>query len=146
MKVKGRAATAHTFFDCVADAAEENAHQAKDIFKRTRPYKLPDNNLHILKVPKPDDSPSYPSGHATYGAVTGLLLALMLPEKKDAIIKRIEDYGESRLISGVHYRSDVYAGQISGAAISASVLSNKKYRQLFKDAKKDLRRALGYRP
>jgi acid phosphatase (class A) len=128
----------------VAEAAEANVYPAKGVFNRTRPYKLPNNNLTILKETKPDDSPSYPSGHGTYGAVTGLLLAQMLPEKKDAIIKRIEDFGESRLISGVHYRSDVYAGEMSGAAIAASVLGSEKYRELFAQAKRDLRKALGY--
>ena len=68
---------------------------------RTRPYNLP-----VLK-----DSPSYPSGHTTYGTLMGTILARMLPEKRDELYARITDYGHSRMIAGVHYRSDIDAGK-----------------------------------
>ena len=48
----------------------------------------------------------------------------MIPEKKEALYKRIQDYGYSRIVSGARFRSDVYAGNVAGAAIAASLLSN----------------------
>jgi acid phosphatase (class A) len=136
--------SAQHFFECVAATAEDAVNEAKTTFRRTRPYKLPHNGLHILKTLKDDDTFSYPSGHATYGTVTGLLLAEMLPEKREKILKRIEDYGYSRMVSGVHFRSDVYAGQVAGATIVAFLLKDKTFRDRFEDAKTELRRALGY--
>ena len=65
------------------------------------------------------------------------------PEKKDAIYKRIQDYGYSRIVSGAHFRSDVYAGNVAGAAIAASLLSNESFRNEFKDVKGELRKAVG---
>ena len=132
------------FFKCVARLTEEKVQEAKAIFKRTRPYKLPHNGLRVLKTVGKDDSSSYPSGHAAYGMVTGLILSAMLPEKRDAIAKRIEDFGYSRLVSGVHFRSDVYAGQVSGAAVAAAFFSDATFRAAFEKAKVDLRKAAGY--
>ena len=80
--------------------------EAKNTFNRTRPYRLPHNNLHTLKKLSDRDSPSYPSAHATYGAVMGMVLAEMIPEKKEELYKRIQDYGYSRIVSGA-LRGDV---------------------------------------
>jgi len=135
---------ASSFFDCIAETTEREIKEAKATFKRTRPYMLPHSRLHILKTKSPDDSFSYPSGHAAYGMVTGLILAEMLPEKKQEISKRIEDFGYSRLVSGVHFRSDVYAGEIAGGAIAAALFENKAFRDAFEKAKPELRKAAGY--
>ena len=40
----------------------------------------------------------------------GTVLARMLPEKRDELYARIADYGRSRMIARVHYRSDIDAG------------------------------------
>src|SRR5262249_4878626 len=120
IKVETLSESASHFFDCIAHSVEQTIREAKGTFGRTRPYRLPHNKLHSLKKLSDRDSSSYPSGHATYGAAVGLVLAEMLPEKKEDIYKRIQDYGRSRLVSGAHFRSDVYAGNIAGAAIAAS--------------------------
>jgi acid phosphatase (class A) len=135
--------SARHFFECVAATAEDAVSEAKTTFRRTRPYKLPHNGLHILKTLK-DDTFSYPSGPAAYGTVTGLLLAEMLPERREKILKRIEDYSYSRMVSGVHFRSDVYAGQVAGSTIVAFLLKDKTFQNKFENAKTELRKALGY--
>jgi acid phosphatase (class A) len=134
------------FFDCIAAAVEKTVRDAKTTFMRTRPYRLHENELHTLKKLSDRDSTSYPSGHATYGTVVGLVLVEMLPEKKGEIYKRIQDYGYSRLVSGAHFRSDVYAGNIAGAAIAASLLNNEAFRDELKQVKLDLRKAIGVTP
>jgi acid phosphatase (class A) len=134
------------FFTCIANIAEDQTAQAKQFFKRLRPYKLPHNGLHPLKRIGDFDSPSYPSGHATYGTIIGLVLAEMLPEKKQEIFKRIEDYGYSRMVSSVHFRSDVYAGEVAGGAIAARLFMNAVFRDDFQQAKNELRKAIGYPP
>jgi acid phosphatase (class A) len=102
--------------------------------------------LHTLKKLNDRDSTSYPSGHATYGTVVGLVVVEMLPEKKEGIYKRIQDYGYSRLVSGAHFRSDIYAGNVAGAAIAASLLNNEAFRDELKQVKVELRKAVGFAP
>ena len=119
--------------------------EAKNTFNRTRPDRLPHNNLHTLKKLSDRDSPSYPSAHATYGAVMGMVLAEMIPEKKEELYKRIQDYGYSRIVSGA-LRGDVYAGNVAGAALAASLLSKEAFRNELNDVKGELRKAAGLAP
>lgn len=134
------------FFNCISHSIRIAVHEAKMVFVRTRPYRLPNNHLSALKKISDQDSFSYPSGHATYGAAVGLVLAEMLPEKRVEIYRRVQDYGYSRLVSGAHFRSDVYAGELAGAAIVASLLGNEAFRSELQKARIDLRKAAGFGP
>ena len=131
-------------FKCIAQIADEDIADAKATFYRRRPYKLAHNQLQVLKDLKLDDSSSYPSGHAAYGTIVGLVLVEMIPEKRELIMKRIRDYGFSRMVAGVHFRSDVYAGQAAGSAIAASLFRNTDFLAGFEKSKPELRKALGY--
>jgi acid phosphatase (class A) len=143
IKVEQLSASANHFFECIGAAVEKSVRDAKTTFMRTRPYRLHESKLHTLKKLSDRDSTSYPSGHATYGAVVGMVLVEILPEKKEEIYKRIQDYGYSRLISGAHFRSDVYAGNIAGAAIAASLMNQDSFRDELKKVKVELRKAVG---
>jgi acid phosphatase (class A) len=143
IKVEQLSASANHFFECIGAAVEKSVRDAKTTFMRTRPYRLHESKLHTLKKLSDRDSTSYPSGHATYGTVVGMVLVEILPEKKEEIYKRIQDYGYSRLISGAHFRSDVYAGNIAGAAIAASLMNQDSFRDELKKVKVELRKAVG---
>jgi acid phosphatase (class A) len=90
-----------------------------------------------------DDAPSYPSGRSAFGSATGLVLAAMDPDLRDRFLARIEDFGYSRLISGVHFRTDVYAGQLVGATAAATLLGNEDFLRRVDLAAPDLRNAIG---
>ena len=92
---------------------------------------------------KPSDSYSYPSGHSTYGATTGFLLAAMMPEKRGAIYARINDYAHSRMVAGVHFRSDVEAGKLYGTAIAAALFAKPGFQAEFEEARICVRKAAG---
>ena len=64
-------------------------------------------------------SGAYPSGHAALGWGWALLLAEVAPDKGDALLHRGFEYGESRVVCGVHWASDVLAGRNLGAAAVA---------------------------
>jgi acid phosphatase (class A) len=114
---------------------------AKSAFCRPRPFATPGNTLHPLD--KPSDGYSYPSGHSTYGATAGLLLAQMMPEKAAAIYARIADYAHSRMVAGVHFRSDVEAGKLFGAAIANALPAAPGFQAEFDEAKACVRKAAG---
>ena len=115
---------------------------AKDMFCRTRPYNTQGNTLHPIEKAIPNDSFSYPSGHSAYGATMGFILAAMLPEKKAKILSRIADYAHSRMVAGVHFRSDVEAGKMIGAATAASLFADPDFRESFEGAKACVRSAV----
>jgi acid phosphatase (class A) len=146
IKIEQLSDSALQFFDCIGSVVEHTVREAKTTFVRTRPYRLHEHKLHTLKKLSDRDSTSYPSGHATYGTVVGLVLVEIIPEKKEEIYKRIQDYGYSRLVSGAHFRSDVYAGNIAGAAIAASLLNKDGFRDQLKEVKGEVRKAAGFAP
>ncbi len=93
---------------------------AKDHYQRTRPFVV-----HKEATCTPREEPrlvkdgSYPSGHSALGWGWALLLAELMPERTDALIARGHAFGQSRVVCGVHWQSDVEAGRVMGAAAVA---------------------------
>jgi acid phosphatase (class A) len=119
------------------------AGSAKDVFARPRPFLLEPKLSPLLKKPS---SASYPSGHAAWAFMTGLVLSDMLPEKRAQIMERAREYANNRVVVGVHYPSDVTSGLQSGAALAAVLFSSAEFRKDQVAATKELRAALGFPP
>ena len=64
---------------------------------------------------------SYPSGHTMRATAAALILAQINPEAANAIYARAWEAGESRVIAGAHWQSDVDATRV-GAAFGVSIL------------------------
>jgi acid phosphatase (class A) len=106
----------------IKDAAAP-VFQAKGDFHRARPYQ----RYQLARVcgadaapapdPNPSDLSSYPSGHAAYGWIVALVLAEVAPERARQVLARGRDYGLSREVCGVHFPSDVVAGQVVATAV-----------------------------
>ena len=87
-------------------------------------------------------SPSYPSGHATVGAMMAILLAQMVPEQRAALFARGWDYGQARVTSGVHFPSDVEAGRMLGTVLVSLMQQDRRFRTDLAAARRELRLAL----
>lgn len=70
------------------------------------------------------DSPSYPSGHTTYGYTGALTLALLVPERYQQMIARGAEYGNDRILVGAHYAMDVLGGRTLAMVDMAHLLAN----------------------
>ena len=117
-----------------------NSYAAKEAFHRQRPYNQ-DKTLHPVCKTGPKDN-SYPSGHATVGYLEGLVLASMVPEKRDAILARADDYAHNRLVCGVHHASDVEASKRIAYAIFAIMANNPQFQIERAAARAEVRNAL----
>ena len=60
---------------------------------------------------------SYPSGHTIYGWCIALILSEINPDCTEALMARGYMYGESRIIVGAHWQSDVDAGILSASVL-----------------------------
>lgn len=135
-------------FHEVAHETEDLTDVAKGYFKRPRPFTT--NPAVAPLLVKPADgsrptgqTPSYPSGHSAFAAVTGILLADMVPERRDAIFERAAEFAHNRLVAGVHYPSDIAAGRIAGTVIANALLHNPRFLDDYAGARAELRHALG---
>jgi hypothetical protein len=86
-----------------------------DVLKIVGPdyFNTPSDNLVYNRGPLMNltNSPSFPSGHTTYGYTGSLLLALMVPERYQQMIVRGAEYGNDRILVGAHYAMDVLGGR-----------------------------------
>ena len=88
-----------------------------------------------------EDAPqsSYPSGHATMGFSMGVVLASLIPEKAQLILRRATEYAENRLVCGMHFRRDIQAGQTLGTVIATELMQSPSFRVDFDAAALELR-------
>jgi hypothetical protein len=70
------------------------------------------------------NSPSYPSGHTTYGYTGAVLLAILVPERYQEMIARGAEYGNDRILMGAHYAMDVMGGRTLALYDLAHLLAN----------------------
>lgn len=112
---------------------------AKETWNRPRPFMLSEK---IKPCVRQSRSGSYPSGHATYGYLSGIVLANIVPEKKAELFARANQYSYHRMVGGVHYRSDVEAGRISGTVIAAIMMQDPNFQEEFLKARSEVRRIL----
>jgi len=101
---------------------------AKKAYGRKRPFVAIGGPICVKEEPWLRPSGSYPSGHAATGWAWALLLAQLAPDRAAPILARGAAFGDSRVICGVHYRSDVEAGRQTGAALVAVLQSRSDFR------------------
>jgi acid phosphatase (class A) len=118
--VAGKFPKTEAFFEKVQADAETVTDNAKDYYKRPRPY-VTDPSLINGKLEK---SFSYPSGHSTESMVLALILADVFPDKHDAIIAKARSIGWHRVQTARHYPTDIYAGRVLAQAIVKQMEKN----------------------
>ncbi len=103
------------------------ASRAKKVFRRPRPFVDHDGPICVAKDDTLTRSYSYPSGHSTYSWTVGLVLAEAAPERASEILGRARAYGESRIVCGVHYESDVQAGRVAASAVFTALQAEPEF-------------------
>jgi len=122
------------FFARVHKDAEAVTDNAKDYYRRQRPY-VTDPGLANGKLEK---SFSYPSGHSTESMVLALVLADLLPGKRDAIIAEARGIGWHRVQIARHYPTDIYAGRVLAQAIVKQMVKSDAFQQDFAAARAEI--------
>jgi acid phosphatase (class A) len=83
---------------------------------------------------------SYPSGHTTIGWALALVLAEINPARQQEILRRGLEIGESRVICGYHWQSDIDAARTMAAAVVARLHANAEFNQQMEKAKAEFAR------
>jgi acid phosphatase (class A) len=121
-----------------ADASRAN-DKAKDLYKRKRPYVAHGDTSCTPQEKHKDDS--YPSGHTSIGWAWALVLAEIVPDRADAIFARGLAFGESRVVCGVHWKSDIDAGRVVGASAVSRLHGDPVFAAQLERARKEIEAA-----
>lgn len=120
-----------------------SATKPKATYMRTRPYAY--FNEPTL-VPKEEEelrsNGSYPSGHTVRGWGLALLLCEINPDAQDELFKLGYEWGQSRVIAGYHWQSDVDASRMLAAACYARLHTCKAFLDDMAAAKKEFQKQL----
>lgn len=115
--------------------------EPKEYYARPRPYVyfdastlMPDTEGRLHK------QGSYPSGHTLRGWVAALLLSEINPAAADDLLKLGYQYGQSRIISGYHWQSDVDAARLVAAGAVAQIHAHPRFVKQMKRAKREFKR------
>ena len=115
-----------------------SASKPKNTYLRKRPYVY--FNEPTL-IPSDEDNlrktGSYPSGHTIRGWGMALLLCEINPAAQNELFKLGYEWGQSRVIAGYHWQSDVDASRMLAAACYARLHSCKEFLDDMKNAKKE---------
>jgi acid phosphatase (class A) len=83
---------------------------------------------------------SYPSGHTIRGWAMALLLAEINPAAQDAILKYGYEWGQSRVIAGYHWQSDIEASKAIIAGCFARLHADETFLADMKKARAEFKR------
>jgi acid phosphatase (class A) len=123
-----------------ASDAANAAAKTKEVYKRTRPYLHNYGDICIAKSDGLARSYDYPSGHASLGAIQGLVLAQLAPDRAEKLVARGRAYGESRVVCGAHNMSAVEGGRTNAAAVFAALQGSETYQAAIREAGIELRK------
>ncbi|KAF0653325.1 membrane-associated phospholipid phosphatase [Cyanobium sp. Copco_Reservoir_LC18] len=115
----------------------------KDAVARPRPFLSHPDLKPCLPL---ESSWSFPSGHATWFATAALLLADLLPERRERLLPVGLQGGYVRAYCAMHYPSDVLAGQRLAEAISRDVIVSPQWRRFRQQVAGERRRLLAVPP
>ena len=123
------------------DAGDLATRDAKNRYNRKRPFSLFEEDTCLPEQQEElSTNGSYPSGHTSIGWATALVLAEINPDRQNEILKRGYEMGQSRVICGYHFQSDVDAGHITGSAIVARLHADENFMKQLAEAKKEFAR------
>lgn len=121
--------------------ADQVGKLPKNRYMRTRPYVYYDEpTIYPSDEAWLRTNGSYPSGHTILGWSAALLLTEMAPDMADTILARGYMYGQSRVIAGFHWQSDVDAGRLCASAAVARLHADKRFLKLMKKARREYKR------
>lgn len=117
------------------DASRVN-DKPKAYFQRQRPYLAHGDTSCTPNEKHKNDS--YPSGHTSIGWAWALALAELSPDRAGAILDRGYRFGESRVICGVHWKSDTEAARLVGAATISRLHANPVFVAQMTEARREI--------
>ena len=114
--------------------------RAKRQHMRLRPYVYyKEGTLIPEKEEKHAGEGSWPSGHTALGWTTALLLIDINPAATDGIMTRAYEHGQSRVIAGYHWQTDVDAARLAASLLYIKLQGNERFQQQMAKARQEFK-------
>lgn len=118
------------------DAGDLATRAAKNYYMRVRPFAFyHETTCNPEQQQELSTNGSYPSGHTAIGWATALVLSEINIDRQNEILKRGYEMGQSRVICGYHFQSDVDAARLVSSAVVARLHANKNFMAQLEKAK-----------
>ncbi len=124
-----------------SDDSDDAARTAKEHYARKRPFLVEDGPICIAREDWLVQQGSYPSGHAAAGWMWALILSELAPDRAEALMVRGRAFGDSRVVCGVHYPSDIEAGREVAVATLSRLRTDPAFEADLRTARAELARA-----
>lgn len=92
---------------------------AKNYYFNPRPTQIDPKIKTLTGIP---NFPAYTSGHSTFSGAAATILAYINPSRSEDYLSMADEASKSRLIGGIHYRSDIEVGMQMGKAIGGKAV------------------------
>lgn len=123
------------------DAGDLATRAAKKHYMRVRPFAFyHETTCNPEQQQELSTNGSYPSGHTAIGWATALVLSEINIDRQNEILKRGYEMGQSRVICGYHFQSDVDAARLVSSAVVARLHANKNFMAQLEKAKAEFAR------
>lgn len=109
----------------------------KAYYHRQRPFERFQDKMLTDEEAELTGEGSYPSGHTMRGWTAALLLAEVNPAAADTIFARGWMYGESRVIVGAHWQSDVDASRVAASIGVCALHGSPEFREQMAKAQEE---------
>lgn len=122
----------------IVDAGKLAVFKIKQYYKRERPYVyFSENTCNDKDFKLLSNNGSYISGHTVLGWTTALILSEINPKNQTQLLKKGYEFGQSRVICGYHWQSDITNSSIIASALITQLHNNKRFIQDINQAKKE---------
>jgi acid phosphatase (class A) len=119
--------------------ARAASYPAKSHYLRPRPFVV--NEEHTCYPPDEavvHNDGSYPSARGAVGWAYALVLAMVRPDRKGPILKRGLEFGQSRVVCGLEWQSDVDAARTLGTDVVARTQNVAAFKADLEEARKEV--------
>ena len=116
-----RAAQAFALLNIAAYNSLVACFDAKYAYWAIRPFQYDPDFTPVFTTP---NHPSYPAAHSCHSTATAAVLADQFPIDAEALMATAREAGEARIWGGIHFRSDIIAGETLGQDVANAVLAH----------------------
>ncbi len=114
------AARAYALLNIATHDALTACWDAKYTYWDMRPFQLDPEFSPLFTTP---NHPSYPSAHSCLSTAAANTLAYLFPPNAADVIALAHEAGQARVWGGIHFRSDIVAGEALGKSVADAVIA-----------------------